>query len=250
MPRAHDDTKLYAKVAAFELTDANVREALNTVTSTNTWTSTVGYIRQLDIDNPTAGLAACLNIRWTSARTIGDGACGVHALFGVPRNDAFDCVGARDFIVKSFRRGETDQTVRDRAHEIIDGAWRDLNCDLQRLVKPANESLLWWEALSRDVQNACVSQSTVDAEQDRLRRMPFAKACRDFFSATAIAGTVQRPALEVQAIPASMDVRHADIHVCATMNRDYGWLRPAFERRNHRLVVRGTAATPVPADGP
>ena len=114
MPRAHDDTKLYAKVAAFEFTDANAREALNTVASTNTWTSTVGVIRQLDIDNPTAGLAACLNTGWTSARTVGDGACGVHALFGVPRNDAFECVGARDFIVNSCRRGYTDETVRAR----------------------------------------------------------------------------------------------------------------------------------------
>ena len=129
---------------------------------------------------------------------------------------------------------------------MMDSAWKDIADIRKRRAKLVNESLLWWNALGSDLQGELAMQSTSGEVANHSRRKIFARACHDFFTAPEMAKTVERIAIELQAIPMGTGVLHANTNGCSRTPAEYGRLQPAFEQTSRGRSVRGAKARLFP----
>ena len=141
-------------------------------------------------------------VQWTVAgcsaqQTLGGGACGVHALLGVPNSSGMlECAGARGMAVESLSRSLACNSC---VHAAIlrESWWHELAVPAASGEAPTQEAkLLWSEFQARYPEGAERGQQQVEKEQAEKRRAQgglgeLREACRTFFKSVSHEGLLE-----------------------------------------------------------
>ena len=222
-------------------------------------------IYELDVQkvsglNPFLDMAIARELR--SLRTNGDGACAMHALFGVP----CDFSGRQELFLHNAREravallGPSLEILA--AREDIVGAVRDLKTSLwhEFVVShlngaPSQESTLFWSSMERLVPHMCVEARNVFNENRAITPVYEAQqqaaihASRQYFHCGFEAMIVRPVAVLLGYIPAGVNVLSLSEDHREALAEEYTFLEECFYYRGGRKHVRGTQEI-FPDDGP
>ena len=168
-----------------------------------------------------------------SVRTLGDGACALHAVFGEMNEDGYlECPQPRELALHALDavlQGEDAHAVRLRKN-----LWRELACPAICSSNASPEARLFWQVfVEKHPEAAILAQEAAGREADLAlqaskRLEALTEACRSFF------------------LGSSWDM-------CAAVLFDH-WLhgpanQPCWEVRQGRSIVKGTQLE-LPSEGP
>ena len=220
------------------------------------WAPTHGTFTLEGEEQPREPLLSWANRRLVSAKTNGDGACSMHAVFGRPHRHELFCESARQIIVAAFAKGYTMAGTREHIDVLISGWWAELRAAIVSDTYKHNEVGMLWHTLDEPMKKQCKDKATEGQRsmqgKERERRRLFTQACRDFFTSD-VEKTVVRPvAATFGHIPENENVLKMSEDELSTLykgNPD-SWLQPAFEQVGSSKRVRGNYQVEFPSDGP
>ena len=104
------------------------------------------------MDNGASVMSGSINgVKYTAASTVGDGACGLHALFGVPQKQELRADNVRTRVLEALPsdlaslRGDLCEEVRDYLNSMLDSIWEEAKAAASNRVQmqePRSESSL------------------------------------------------------------------------------------------------------------
>ena len=222
---------------------------------------------QLDDDHDIpASVRQCMPLEFLAIETNGNGACGMHAVFGRPRRGYAEvemfATHARTLAVQSLQKTLAElEAIGPAGHvqAVCISLWDEFLVPVFR-KQGSVEGTTFWKALSQEggecsellkeaaqVYEANIKQeATANAAKQRV-----VAASSSFFSDALEEDFIRPIAVELQYIPANNDVRNSDILGLAQLahvhpQQSY-FLQPADDEHGY---IRGTRRIQFPLDGP
>ncbi|OLQ05533.1 60S ribosomal protein L15 [Symbiodinium microadriaticum] len=169
-----------------------------------------------------------------SVRTLGDGACALHAVFGEMNEDGYlECPQPRELALHALDavlQGEDAHAVRLRKN-----LWRELACPAICSSNASPEARLFWQVfVEKHPEAATLAQEAAGREADLAlqaskRLEALTEACRSFF------------------LGSSWDCVQQFCSTIGYMDQEAN--QPCFEVRQGRSIVKGTQLE-LPSEGP
>ena len=169
-----------------------------------------------------------------SVRTLGDGACALHAVFGEMNEDGYlECPQPRELALHALDtvlQGEDAHAVRLRKN-----LWRELACPAICSSNASPEARLFWQVfVEKHPEAAILAQEAAGREADLAlqaskRLEALTEACRSFF------------------LGSSWDCVQQFCSTIGYMDQEAN--QPCFEVRQGRSIVKGTQLE-LPSEGP
>lgn len=130
---------------------------------------------------------------WISARTLGDGACAMHAAFGSVNSDgSLECMAARILAAESLERALKMESQTAYAEAVRLALWNELALP-GACGKGGPEGEVFWKKLSEKSPGAADQVQALAVHRVEQRELAMhtkqdvAKACRAFFLSAAAA---------------------------------------------------------------